>query len=70
LTQKYGIEVEKLESVARHVSSPSIQSGSIVKTVGQDGEEKVSVMVSSLEVLMTFATYIQSTVCMDRTDVF
>ncbi|KAK7466953.1 hypothetical protein VKT23_004017 [Stygiomarasmius scandens] len=44
LTQKYGIEVEKLESVARHVSSPSIQSGGIVKTVGQDGEEKVSVM--------------------------
>ncbi|THU99334.1 hypothetical protein K435DRAFT_499211 [Dendrothele bispora CBS 962.96] len=49
LASKYGLKVEKLESVARYVSSPSIQSGSIVKTVGQDGEEKVSVTAVWIE---------------------
>ncbi|KAK7043637.1 hypothetical protein VNI00_008248 [Paramarasmius palmivorus] len=44
LVNKYGISLSKLESIARYVNSPSIQSSSAVRTVGQDGEEKVTVM--------------------------
>ncbi|EEB96770.1 hypothetical protein MPER_04041, partial [Moniliophthora perniciosa FA553] len=44
LANKHGVDLEKLESVSRYVNSVSIQNGSIVRTVGQDGEENVSVM--------------------------
>uniref|UniRef100_A0A0W0FU55 Uncharacterized protein n=1 Tax=Moniliophthora roreri TaxID=221103 RepID=A0A0W0FU55_MONRR len=47
LANKHGVDLEKLESVSRYVNSVSIQNGSVVRTVGQDGEESVSVMTSA-----------------------
>ena len=46
LVQKYGLDPAKFEAISRYVNSPSIQGGSALKTVGKDGEENVSVLVS------------------------
>ncbi|KAJ3886427.1 hypothetical protein GG344DRAFT_57475 [Lentinula edodes] len=47
LTEKYGVDIEKIESLSRHITSPSINSNSVVRKVrNQDGEEELSVMVS------------------------
>ncbi|KAF5365615.1 hypothetical protein D9758_003188 [Tetrapyrgos nigripes] len=49
LAQKYGLKVDKLDSVARYVTTPSIQGDSIVRTVGEDGEERISAMAVWIE---------------------
>lgn len=43
LAQKYGMDLSKLESVSRFVSSPSVVAGTGVSTADNDGEEHVSV---------------------------
>lgn len=53
LARKWGVDVEKLESVARFVNSPSVQGGRASRIVGKDGEEslvmEVSFFVASLD---------------------
>ncbi|KAG6896733.1 hypothetical protein C0992_006450 [Termitomyces sp. T32_za158] len=43
LAKQYGIDASKLESLARYVSSPSVQSGSEKRTVEKDGEESLMI---------------------------
>lgn len=46
LVESYGMDVEKLENLSQHVTSPSIKNNSAVRSVRkEDGEEEVSVMV-------------------------
>ncbi|KAK0483442.1 hypothetical protein IW261DRAFT_1561267 [Armillaria novae-zelandiae] len=44
LARNYKIDVQKLESISKFVNSPSIDSGSIVKTVDEDGNESRSML--------------------------
>ena len=48
LAHKYSIDLEKLERLARHVNSTSVDQTSVERWVGRDGNENVSVMVSIL----------------------
>jgi hypothetical protein len=45
VAQKYGVDVEVLESVAKNVTSPSILEGSRRTIVDEDGEERVTMTV-------------------------
>lgn len=45
LCTKYGIEEDKLASLTRFVSSPSIDGRTAVRTTGKDGEEGLTVQV-------------------------
>ncbi|KZT72278.1 hypothetical protein DAEQUDRAFT_664501 [Daedalea quercina L-15889] len=45
LASRYEIDVDKLESVARFVNSPSVDEGSVRKEVDKDGVEQVKMMV-------------------------
>jgi len=49
LAQKYGIDLEKLQSVARFVNSPSIDEQSVKKTVGEDGVEQVTMKAAWMD---------------------
>ncbi|KAF5391396.1 hypothetical protein D9757_002045 [Collybiopsis confluens] len=45
LTDKYGMDIEKLEGVSAHIASPSISGESVVRRVrNEDGEEEVAAM--------------------------
>jgi hypothetical protein len=46
LADKYQIDVEKLESLARFLNSPSVGANSSTKTVDKNGEETVVFTVS------------------------
>ncbi|KAG6866102.1 hypothetical protein C0991_008854 [Blastosporella zonata] len=53
LAKQYGIDAAKLESLARFVSSPSVQSGSEIRTVEKEGgEESVMIRVSQTQELL------------------
>ncbi|KAG6813627.1 hypothetical protein H0H92_009244 [Tricholoma furcatifolium] len=43
LAKQFGIDAAKLESLARFVSSPSVQSGTEQRTVEKDGEESITI---------------------------
>jgi len=45
LAEMYGVDLAKLESVARHVNTPSIDEDSIIKRIGENGEETVTMRV-------------------------
>ncbi len=45
LARNYKIDVQKLESISKFVNSPSVDSGSVVKTVDEDGNESRSMLV-------------------------
>lgn len=42
LAQRYDVDPDKLESITRFVNSPSIDEGSIKRTIGEDGAETVT----------------------------
>lgn len=46
LAERYGIDVEKLESVARFVNTPTVEDGSVMTVSDSDGNEKVTMLVS------------------------
>lgn len=46
LAERYGIDVEKLESVARFVNTPTVEDGSVRTVTDSDGNEKVTMLVS------------------------
>jgi crotonobetainyl-CoA:carnitine CoA-transferase CaiB-like acyl-CoA transferase len=46
LAERYDIDVTKLTELARFINTPSIDESTIVKTMSQDGEEMVTMMVS------------------------
>jgi hypothetical protein len=48
LAERYGVDLEKLENVARYVNTPSIDEGTRVKRIGENGEETVSMSVGFL----------------------
>ena len=48
LANKYDIELSTLESLGRFINSPSVAKGTSIKTIGEDGEEHVSMTVSRL----------------------
>ncbi|KAG5644989.1 hypothetical protein DXG03_007266 [Asterophora parasitica] len=52
LANEYGIDASKLENLARFVTSPSVQSGSAVRTVEKDGEESVVMKAVWIEPLL------------------
>ncbi len=45
LARNYKIDVQKLESISKFVNSPSVDAGSVVKTVDEDGNESRSMLV-------------------------
>ncbi|KAI0693746.1 hypothetical protein BC835DRAFT_1352715 [Cytidiella melzeri] len=45
LAQLYDIDVAKLENLRRLVNNPVVDPSTVVKTVGEDGEERVSMKV-------------------------
>ncbi|KAL0579966.1 Phosphatidylinositol (PI) 3-kinase [Marasmius crinis-equi] len=45
LAKRYGIDPAKFGVVSKYVNSPSIQGGSALTSVGEDGEENVSVLL-------------------------
>ncbi|KAG6832414.1 hypothetical protein H0H87_001574 [Tephrocybe sp. NHM501043] len=49
LAKQYGIDAAKLENLARFVSSPSVHSGSEMRTVEKDGEESVVIRASCVD---------------------
>ncbi|KAI0062380.1 hypothetical protein BV25DRAFT_1870471 [Artomyces pyxidatus] len=42
LAERFGMDAEKLDSVARYVNSPSIREDSVKRVIGEDGEERVT----------------------------
>jgi hypothetical protein len=46
IAQRYDIEVAKLESLRKLVSNPVVDQSTIVRTVGEDGEEKITMKAS------------------------
>lgn len=50
LASRYEIDVDKLESVARFVNSPSVDEGSVRREVDRDGVEQVKMKVSRTQV--------------------
>ncbi|KAJ3717642.1 hypothetical protein DFJ43DRAFT_1099095 [Lentinula guzmanii] len=50
LANKYGVDIEKIEKLSQHVTSPSINPNSVVRKVrNEDGEEELSVMAIWIE---------------------
>lgn len=45
LAEKYDIDLVKLENIARHVNSPSIDEASVVKRIDDDGSEQMKMTV-------------------------
>ena len=48
LVNKHGMDLEKLERLARHVNSVSVSQDSVKRWVNEDGNENVTMLVSSL----------------------
>ncbi|KAI0721598.1 hypothetical protein C8T65DRAFT_200865 [Cerioporus squamosus] len=46
LAKKYGMDPEKLERLARHVNSVSVDQATVKRWVGEDGAENVTMIVS------------------------
>ncbi|KAI0943838.1 hypothetical protein AcV7_001819 [Taiwanofungus camphoratus] len=42
LAKRYDIDITKLQSVARFVNSPSVAEGTVKRTVGDDGAERIT----------------------------
>jgi len=42
LAARYTVDISVLESLARFVNTPSIGEGTVVRTVGDDGQEKIT----------------------------
>jgi crotonobetainyl-CoA:carnitine CoA-transferase CaiB-like acyl-CoA transferase len=51
LAKEYGIDVGKLESLTRFVSSPSVEGGSAVRIVDKEGNESLTMKVCIFLVL-------------------
>lgn len=49
LADRYVIDFTKVENLSRFVSSPSVQGGTAVRTVGPDGEESLVMTVRQSE---------------------
>lgn len=49
LADRYGVDVWKLENLARFVSSPSVRGGRAVRTVTKDGEESITMTAVWIE---------------------
>lgn len=47
LAKRYDIDITKLQSVARFVNSPSVAEGTVKRTVGDDGAERITWNVSA-----------------------
>lgn len=45
LAEQYGMDATTLEDVAKHVNHPTVAEGSVVRVVGKDGEERVTMKV-------------------------
>ena len=45
LAGQYGMDAEVLEEVAKHINYPSVLEKSIFRTVGKEGEERVTMKV-------------------------
>ncbi|KAI0086301.1 hypothetical protein BDY19DRAFT_1074916 [Irpex rosettiformis] len=45
IAQRYGIDVSTLENLRNLVNNPTVDPDSIVKTVGPDGEERITMQV-------------------------
>lgn len=45
MANKFDIDIAKLESLSRFVSSPSVNRDTAVRTVGKDGEESIKMKV-------------------------
>ena len=52
LAARYNLDVAVLERLTRFVNSPSIGEGTVVRTVGDDGQEKITMQVSVLARLL------------------
>lgn len=48
LAKKYGIDLEKLQRLASHVNSVSVDQNTVKRWVGEDGAEHVTMIVSVL----------------------
>jgi hypothetical protein len=46
LAERYGVDIWKLENLARFVSSPSVQGGRAVRAATKEGEESITMTVS------------------------
>lgn len=46
IAQKHDIEVNKLESLRGLVSNPVVDQSTVVKTIGEDGEERITMKAS------------------------
>ncbi|THH09483.1 hypothetical protein EW146_g8673, partial [Bondarzewia mesenterica] len=42
LARRYGIDVDKLESLARFVNTPSVKEGSVVRVIEDNGDELIT----------------------------
>jgi len=40
LAQRFGVDLEKLDAIAKFVSTPSVQANSAVRVASKDGQEK------------------------------
>ncbi|KAF8883432.1 hypothetical protein BD779DRAFT_1626304 [Infundibulicybe gibba] len=47
LANEYNIDIEQLERLARFVNSPSVQAGTAIRSVAENGEESLTMTVSS-----------------------
>lgn len=65
LAQKYGLDLEKLESVSKFVTSPSVVANSAATVVQQNGEQNVSTAVSSYNDLFPFTDEALCSGCLD-----
>ena len=45
LAEKYGIDKQKIEKLATFVNTPSVDGGSMTRTVGKDGDESLTTTV-------------------------
>ena len=46
LAEQCGMDLATLEDVAKYVNYPTVAEGSVVRVVGKDGEERVTMKVS------------------------
>lgn len=46
IARNYGMDAQTLERVARFVNTPSVAPQDVTRTVGKDGEEKTTMLVS------------------------
>ena len=53
IAKKYDMDVEKLERLARHVNSVSVQADSVRRWVDEEGVDRVTMLVSNFVLLRT-----------------